>query len=262
MSVFKEDCFAKKTVLITGGGSGIGRELARQFNAHGAQTVICGRRAEALEETKNLCADPERVTVKTCDIREPDQVEDLVKAVIERYKAIDVLVNNAAANFTSPALAMSPNGFLTVIKTLVAGTFNITRAVGQTMVERRSGRIISMTAINAKEGSPMMVHSGVGKAGIISMMETLASEWGPFGVTCNCVSPGPVDSPEASAKLWPDRKLYKIISDGAPLGKRMATPEECVWPVLFLASDAAEFITGADIVVDGGHRLRQWNVEF
>src|SRR5205085_1371176 len=118
------------------------------------------------------------------------------------------------------------------------------------------GRIVNLAATNAEAGSPLMAPSGAAKAAIISLAESLAVEWAPFGITVNCVSPGPVDTEGANARLWADTEAYQRVAARAPLGRRMARPADVVGPVLFLASDAAAFVTGANLIVDGGERLR------
>jgi NAD(P)-dependent dehydrogenase (short-subunit alcohol dehydrogenase family) len=255
---FAPTAFAGRRVLITGAGSGIGRAAALAFAATGAELFLTGRRDEVLADTEQFIREAGHTAPihrATCDIREPATVADLVSFCEDRG-GVDTLINNAGANFLAPALAISPNGFATVIRTVLLGTYNVTRAFGEKMVERQFGRIISLAATNAHDGSPMMAHSGASKAGVISLMETLAVEWGPFNVTCNSVSPGPVDSPEANEILWPDQKTYDAVAGRAPLGGRMASPEDCALAVLYLASDAAAFVTATNLIVDGGHRLR------
>jgi citronellol/citronellal dehydrogenase len=128
------------------------------------------------------------------------------------------------------------------------------------MGEQGGGRIINNAATNAWNGSPLMAHSGAGKAAILSLTETLAYEWGPLNITVNAISPGSVDTQGANSRLWKEDTMMKAIADRVPLGQRFATPDDCVGAMIFLASDAASFITGANIIIDGGQRLRSFFV--
>jgi NAD(P)-dependent dehydrogenase (short-subunit alcohol dehydrogenase family) len=192
------------------------------------------------------------------DIKQPDQIEALISAVLKRFGKIDFLINNAGANFLSPAIDVSPNGWRTIIDTVLNGTFFVSRAVAPSMVERGFGRIVNMAATNAHNGSPLMVHSGAAKAGVISMTETLAMEWAAAGITVNAVAPGPVNTAGANQRLWPDSSVVERMERRIPMG-RFARPADVVGPTLFLCSDAAAFVTGATLIVDGGDRLRSFS---
>jgi NAD(P)-dependent dehydrogenase (short-subunit alcohol dehydrogenase family) len=190
-------------------------------------------------------------------VKELQQCEDAVAGCVRELGRLDVLINNAGANFLAPAAAISQNGWATIVDVVLNGTFHMSRAAFPRLAESGHGRIVNISATNADDGSPLMAPSGAAKAGVHSLSQTLAVEWAPFNVTVNCVSPGPVDTEGANSRLWADREAYERVASRAPLGKRMATPADVVGPVLFLASDAAAFITGANLVVDGGERLRQ-----
>ncbi len=141
------------------------------------------------------------------------------------------------------------------------GTFHMCHAAFEALRASGRGRVISIAATNASCGSPLMAPSGAGKAGVISLMESLAVEWAPFAITCNSVSPGPVDTQGANERLWAAPEDYQRIARRVPLGRRLATPADVTGAVLFLASDAAGFVTGAEIVIDGGERLRHLDLE-
>ena len=238
---------AGRVVLVTGGSGGIGRALCAAFAEAGAKVAIASR---------NPAAEGADLAVK-CDVRELAQCAAAVGQVVEKLGRLDVLVNNHGANFLAPAAAISQNGWRAILSVVLDGTFHMSRAAFEALRESGRGRVISIAATTAFGGSPLMSPSGAGKAGMISLMESLAVEWAPFNITCNSVSPGPVDTQGANKRLWASPEDYEKVARRVPLGHRLATPADVVGPVLFLASDAASFITGANIAVDGGERLRQ-----
>ena len=237
--------FSGRVVLVTGGAGGIGRALCDAFARAGARVAVVSRDPSGGD-----------LAVK-CDVRELAQCTAAVEQVVAELGRLDVLVNNHGANFLAPATAISQNGWRAITSVVLDGTFHMSRAAFEPLRESGRGRVISIAATNAFLGSPLMAPSGAGKAGVISLMESLAVEWAAFGITCNSVSPGPVDTEGANKRLWASRDDYDRVARRVPLGKRMATPADVVGPVLFLASDDAAFVTGAEIVVDGGERQRQ-----
>jgi NAD(P)-dependent dehydrogenase (short-subunit alcohol dehydrogenase family) len=232
-------------VLVTGGAGGIGKALCDAFAASGAKVAVASRKPAT-----------DHFSIE-CDVRELAQCQRAVERTVAEFGRLDVLVNNHGANFLAPAAAISQNGWRAILSVVLDGTFHMSRAAFEPLKDSGRGRIISIAATNAVNGSPLMAPSGAGKAGVVSMMQSLAVEWAQFGITCNCVSPGPVDTEGANKRLWADKEQYDRVAGRVPLGRRMATPRDVVGPVLFLASDVAAFITGAEIVVDGGERLRQ-----
>jgi NAD(P)-dependent dehydrogenase (short-subunit alcohol dehydrogenase family) len=255
--MFAHDMLAGKTALITGGGTGIGRALALAFAAHGANVAVVARREELLQETVALIeAAGGRATYRLLDIRDEEAVERVVEDLWSTFGRIDLLINNAGGNFLAPAANMRPKGFRSVIDINIVGTFLMSRAVGARMIDDgKGGRVINMSATNAERGSPMMVHSGASKAGINSMTETLAVEWGAAGITVNAILPGPVRTEGSDERLWTDPDLVSRLEGRIPLG-RFARPEDITPLALFLASPGGAFITGSLLVVDGGDRLR------
>ncbi len=242
-----------RVVLVTGGAGGIGRALCEALTLQGARVAIASRKLDKLQE---LAASINGFAVQ-CDVRELAQCQHAVDETVQRFGRLDVLINNHGANFLAPANAVSQNGWRAILSVVLDGTFHMSRAAFEPLRASGRGRVISIAATNASSGSPLMAPSGAGKAGVLSLMQSLAVEWAPFNITCNSVSPGPVDTEGANRRLWADQADYDRVAQRVPLGKRMATPKDVVGPVLFLASDAAAFITGAEIVVDGGERLRQ-----
>jgi NAD(P)-dependent dehydrogenase (short-subunit alcohol dehydrogenase family) len=197
-----------------------------------------------------------RAAALPLDVRDAASVAACFERLDRELGPVDVLVNNAGANFACPALGMSPKGWRAVTATVLDGTFYCSQEAARRMAAGRGGRIINNAATNAHGGSPLMAHSGAAKAGVLSLTETLAVEWGPLGITVNAIAPGPVSTPGADERLWPDEETRLAVASRVPLGGRMATAQDCAGAVVFLASDAAAFVTGATLVIDGGERLR------
>ncbi|HVK84082.1 MAG TPA: SDR family oxidoreductase [Kofleriaceae bacterium] len=251
--VFAPGTFAGAVALVTGGGSGIGLATARELVRLGARVAICGRTQAKLDAAVAELSgiDASRVMAKACDIREPAQVEELVKAVLATWGRIDIVINNAGGQFPSPAQHISPNGFLAVIRNNLVGTFHVAREVAnQWMIANGGGRIINVIA-NIYRGFPGMAHTGAARAGVENLTMSLAVEWAQFGILVNAVAPGIILS--SGTKQYPPQILERGIEQ-TPL-KRAGTVEEVAASILFLASPAAQFITGATLRLDGGQAL-------
>jgi NAD(P)-dependent dehydrogenase (short-subunit alcohol dehydrogenase family) len=258
MATFAKDALSGKVCLVTGGGTGIGRELCLGLAGCGAEVAIASRKLENCEKVAAECrALGATAHALEMNVRDADSVARAFEALDARTGGrLDVLVNNAGANFLAPALTITPNGWRSVTQTLIDGTFFCSQQAARRMAERGGGRIINNAATNAWNGSPLMAHSGAGKAAVLSLTETLAVEWGPLNITVNAISPGAVDTQGANSRLWSEDATMQAMARRIPLGQRFATPQDCVGAVLFLASDAAAFVTGANVVIDGGQRLR------
>ena len=248
--VFVPGIFTDQVALVTGGGSGIGLATARELVRLGAKVAICGR-TQAKLDAAQASLGAENVWARTCDIREPAQVEELVRGVIAQWGRLDILVNNAGGQFPSPAQHISPNGFLAVIRNNLVGTFHVCREVAnQWMIPQRGGRIVNVIA-NIYRGFPGMVHTGAARAGVENMTMTLAVEWAQFGILVNAVAPGIIIS--SGTKQYPPQLLERGIAE-TPL-KRAGTVEEVAASIVFLASPAAQYITGATLRIDGAQSL-------
>ncbi|HXV56995.1 MAG TPA: SDR family oxidoreductase [Gaiellaceae bacterium] len=253
-----EGTFHGKAAIVTGGGSGLGRALALELGRLGAAVAVAGRRPEPLEETVALVTGSggQALAVPT-DVRDPEAVDALVAATVERFGRVDVLVNNAAGNFVVRAEDLSPNGWRAVVGIVLDGGFLCARAAGRQMVAQgEGGAILSVIASYAWTGGPGTVHSAAAKAGLVAMTRTLAVEWAPHGIRVNCLCPGPTDTEGAGAALWPTEEDRARVAATVPLG-RLATPHEvAVWGVA-LCSPHASYITGETLTIDGGHWLEQ-----
>ena len=252
--IFAPGIFTDRVALITGGGTGIGLTTAVELARLGARVAICGRTAAKLEAAQpqiSAHAGEDGVLAMACDIREPEQVSELVRGVVERFGRIDILVNNAGGQFPSPAQMLSASGFAAVIRNNLMGTFNMTREVAnQAMIPARSGRIINIIA-NIYRGFPGMAHTGAARAGVENLTMSLAVEWSQFGILVNAVAPGVIES--TGTKQYPPA----IVAHGiraTPL-KRAGTVDEVAAAIIFLASPAAQFITGATLRIDGAQSL-------
>jgi NAD(P)-dependent dehydrogenase (short-subunit alcohol dehydrogenase family) len=251
--IFSNDLFIGKTVFITGGGSGINLGIAKNFAALGANLGICGRRQERLDTAaEELRALGATVCAVAADVRNADALQAAFKRSEEDLGPMDVLVCGAAGNFPCPVEAMSPNGFKAVIDIDLLGTFNSCRfAVEQ--LKKTKGSIIFISAGQAFLPYFAQCHVGAAKAGIDNFMQNLALEWGPYGIRCNSIAPGPIEGTEGFQRLLPEGMREKF-REVVPL-KRFGTVDDIGQLAVFLASPLASYITGTLIVADGGQNL-------
>jgi citronellol/citronellal dehydrogenase len=253
--IFIAGLFRDRVALVTGGGSGIGLATAGELARLGARVAICGRTPAKLElargELAAIAGTDDAVVALPCDIREPEQVAATVAAIGARLGPIDLLVNNAGGQFPSPAQHLSANGFAAVVKNNLLGTWNVTREVANAgMIPRRRGCVVNVIA-NIYRGFPGMVHTGAARAGVENMTMSLAVEWSQFGILVNAVAPGVIVS--SGTKRYPPEIVARSVAR-TPL-KRAGTVEEVAAAIVFLASPAAQFITGTTLRLDGGQAL-------
>jgi NAD(P)-dependent dehydrogenase (short-subunit alcohol dehydrogenase family) len=257
--MFDPKILAEKSVLVTGGGSGLGLAMAQKFAAHGAKVTIAGRTLDRLEKGAREIADVAReggeVDFLPADVREPDEVERLVAHAISRFGKVDSLVNNAAGNFLVTSEDLTPNGFDAVVKTVLHGSVYCTLAVGRHLLERKAkGSIVSVVTTYAWTGTGFALPSACAKAGVLAMTRSLAVEWGHAGIRLNAVAPGPIPTEGAWSRLMAFPEAEKNTIDRIPLG-RLGTPEELANVVTFLLSDMCPYQTGDCITMDGGEWL-------
>jgi citronellol/citronellal dehydrogenase len=247
VDVLRPDLHAGRVVLITGGGTGLGRAAALDFAAGGAKVVVCGRRAEPL---KQVCADiGGDCLALPADIREPDQVERVVGTALAEYGRIDVLINNAGGQFTAPAEDISANGWRAVHRLAVDATWSVTREVAvRSMIPNRGG-VIFFLAFSPRRGIPGMVHATSARAAVENLAAGLALEWSRYGIRSICVAPGTIAT-EGLDENYTDADRQRW-AQAVPLG-RLGRPEEVSGLLSFLASPGGSYVTGTTIVVDGG----------
>ncbi|HXG56477.1 MAG TPA: 2,4-dienoyl-CoA reductase [Vicinamibacterales bacterium] len=242
-----------QVVIVTGGGTGIGLAIAKRLGELGAHIAIGSRNAENIEkgtaELRHAGLDPLAIQL---DVRNPEQVDEMVRRVVRHFGRIDILVNNAAGNFVCRAEELSPNGWNAVIGIVLNGSFYCSRAVGRHMIARGGGgSIVSILANYVWTGSAGTIHSAAAKAGVMSMTQTLAVEWAKHRIRVNAVAPGPIESPGAAKQLWDSPEAVQRITDMVPL-QRWGKPEEIADAVAFLVAPGAGYITGEILTVDGG----------
>ena len=262
MSVFKEDILKGKVALVTGGGSGICKGITEGLMRHGCRTVITSRNQDRLDVAA------EELTTKTgvecvavaADVREPVAVEAAVARCIESFDRLDIVVNGAAGNFLAPAAKLSYNAFKTVMEIDTIGTFNVTKAAFDKSLQANGGSIINISATLHYAGQALQLHPGAAKAGVDAMTRHLAVEWGSLGIRVNAIAPGPIGDTEGMKRLLPPGMMDRLVNT-IPL-RRVGQTSDIADAAIFLSSDAASFITGAILVVDGGAWMTTNNMPF
>jgi NAD(P)-dependent dehydrogenase (short-subunit alcohol dehydrogenase family) len=261
--MFAPSTLKDRVAIVTGGGTGIGLAVAKRLGELGARIVIGSRNSANLEagSTALLHAGLDPLTVQV-DVRNPEQVDELVQRTVKHFGRIDILVNNAAGNFICRAEDLSPNGWNAVVAIVLNGTFYCSRAVGRHMIERGAGgSIVSILANYVWTGSAGTCHSAAAKAGVMSLTQTLAVEWARYRIRVNAVAPGPIESRGAAKQLWDSPREVEKITQLVPLG-RFGKPEEVADAVTFLVSEHAGYITGEVLTIDGGAWLARGTFGF
>jgi len=258
-SPFRPDTLAGKRILITGGGTGLGRGVAKHLVEHGAQVHLWGRRPAVLEEAaaEASAARPGSVHVQAVDVRQPDLVDAAMDEIWAQHGPLTGVINNAAANFIAPTESLSPRGFEAVSSTVMNGSFNTTHAAGRRWIAGGDkGVVLSTLTTWVWTGSAFVVPSAMGKAAVHAMTMSLAVEWAKYGIRLNALAPGPIPTDYAWEMLNPTDKssVGATQADAVPMG-RMGTIEELANLTIFLLSDACDYLTGQTIAMDGGQML-------
>ena len=246
-----------KNIIVTGGGTGLGKSMATRFPELGANLVITSRREGVISEAaKELQKNGGKVVAIPCDVRDPEQVEAMVEQTVKELGSVDILLNNAAGNFISPTENLTPNAFKTVIDIVLNGTFHCTQAAGKVMRKNKSGIILNIVTTYAWTGSGYVVPSACAKAGVLAMTRSLAVEWAKYGIRTVAIAPGPFPTKGAWSRLAPpglgiDKKMKARI----PL-KRVGEHIELANLASYLISDQAAYINGEVVTIDGGEWLQ------
>ena len=257
--MLQENSLKGKTIIVTGGGTGLGRSMVKCFLQLGAKVAIASRKEDVLQkaaaelskETKG-----EIIGVK-CDVRNYEEVEAMMKTVIEKFGSFNVLVNNAAGNFISPTERLSNRAFDTVVDIVLKGSYNCTLAAGKYWIkEKIKGTVLNTLTPYSFTGSAYVVPSACGKAGVLALTQSLAVEWGKYGIRLNAISPGPFPSEGAWTRLLPGDLMKKFDPARSTSLNRLGEHEELGNLASFLVSDFSSFMTGENVVIDGGQWLK------
>jgi NAD(P)-dependent dehydrogenase (short-subunit alcohol dehydrogenase family) len=255
--MFQPDLLRQKRILITGGGTGLGKGMAHRFLELGATVYICGRRQHVLSETETELSGvaPGKIRSFPCDIRDLLRVEQMIES-IWNDGPLDILVNNAAGNFLARAEELSPGAFEAVLGIVLMGTINATMACGRRWLQAaHPGVVLNIAATYSSTGSAYVVPSAMAKAGVVALTRSLAVEWGDRGIRMNAIAPGPIPTEGAFSRLLPRPELEQFARDRNPL-RRFGTTEELANLAAFLVSDGSGYINGEVIVMDGGEQLQ------
>jgi NAD(P)-dependent dehydrogenase (short-subunit alcohol dehydrogenase family) len=255
--MFRPDLLKSKRILITGGGTGLGKGMAQRFLELGATVHICGRREEVLEQSAAELSQKTQGKIHPipCDVRSLEAVEAMIDTIWSEAP-LDILVNNAAGNFIARTEELSPGAWNSVISIVLMGTLNCTMACGRRwLAAQHPGTVLSISATYAPVGSAYVVPSAVSKAGVEALTRSLAVEWGNRGIRMNAIAPGPIPTQGAFSRVLPHPRLEPLALDRNPL-HRFGTVEELANLAAFLVSDGSAYINGEVIRMDGGEFLQ------
>ena len=255
--MFRNDLFQGKRILITGGGTGLGKAMAQRLMELGAELHICGRRESVLQETAAELAAGTGGHIHTyaCDIRVAQAVDEMVDLIWQKHGPLDGLVNNAAGNFIAKTEDLSPRGFDAIANIVLHGSFYVTQAVGKRWIAaKRGGSIVSIVTTWVRSGSAFVIPSAMSKAGIAAMTQSLAVEWGSKGIRLNAIAPGPFPTEGMTKRLAPTEALEKRMINAIPM-RRVGNLPELANLAAFLLADDVGYLTGEVIAIDGGQWL-------
>ncbi|HAL83699.1 MAG TPA: short-chain dehydrogenase [Mucilaginibacter sp.] len=257
--MLREDALKGKTIIVTGGGTGLGRSMGSYFLKLGANLVITSRKLDVLKQTASEMEAETggKVLAVACDVRKYEEVENVLKQAVETFGRVDVLVNNAAGNFISPTERLSANAFSSIIDIVLKGSVNCSLALGKYWIgEKIPGNILNIVTTYAFTGSAYVVPSACAKGGVLAMTRSLAAEWGRHGIRTNAIAPGPFPTKGAWDRLLPGDMLKKFdFKNRVPL-KRMGEHQELANLAAFLVSGFSGYINGEVITIDGGEWLQ------
>ncbi|WP_113663533.1 SDR family oxidoreductase [Pedobacter nanyangensis] len=257
--MLKDDALKGKTIVVTGGGTGLGKAMATYFLKLGANLVITSRKIDVLRKTAQEMEEQTggKVLAVQCDVREYEQVENVLAETLSRFGNVDVLVNNAAGNFISPTERLSANAFSSIIDIVLKGTVNCTLAFGKHWIkQKQAASVLNIVTTYAFTGSAYVVPSACAKGGVLALTRSLAVEWGKYGIRSNAIAPGPFPTKGAWDRLLPGDLAEKFdFKNRVPL-KRVGDHQELANLAAFLVSDFSSYINGEIITIDGGEWLQ------
>ena len=255
--MFDKKLLKGKNIVVTGGGTGLGKSMAERFSDLGANLVLTSRREKVINDTaKEFRKRRKKAIPIVCDVRYPDQVESMINQAVDQLGSVDILVNNAAGNFISPTENLSSNAFKTVVDIVLNGTFHCSQTAGKIMRKNKSGVILNIVTTYAWTGSGYVVPSACAKAGVLAMTRSLAVEWAKYGIRTVAIAPGPFPTKGAWSRLAPPGLgIEKKMKARIPL-KRLGEHSELANLASFLVSDMASYINGEVVTIDGGEWLQ------
>jgi len=254
--MYASDLLAGRKILITGGGTGLGKSMALRFAELGAQIFLCGRREEPLQETCAELAKRRKSAYALCDVRDPASVEKMVEAAYAALGGMDTLVNNAAGNFIARTEKLSANAFSAVVGIVLQGTFHCTQALGRRWIAtQQPGTVLNIVTTYAETGSGFVVPSACAKAGVLAMTRSLAVEWARHHIRFNAIAPGPFPTEGAFSRLMPSKEYEERAMQQIPM-KRFGRHEELANLAVYLVSQQSEYVNGECVVIDGALWLR------
>lgn len=255
--MFTNDTLKGRTALITGGGSGIGLEIATTYARLGASVMLAGRNEERVQAAaESIRSEGGQAAACKTDVRNYDEVKRAVDATVEQFGALDIMVNNAAGNFVCPTSELSPNGWRTVIDIDLNGTFYCCHAAYPHLKKStHGGSIISIITMLGVTGWPAAAHASAAKGGILSLSRTIAVEWGGDGIRVNTISPGPIGDTEGVRRMYIESGRGDLEAQKTALG-RFGRTADIANAAVYLGSDLAAYVTGENLIVDGGRWLK------
>lgn len=263
--MLRDGALNNKTIIVTGGGTGLGKSMATYFLKLGANVVICSRRLEVLEQTaKELeTATGGKVLALACDVRKTEQIENVIAQSITRFGAVDGLVNNSAGNFISPTEKLSYHAVDTIVDIVLRGTYYFTLALGKYWIENKiKGTILNISTTYSWTGSGWVVPSAMAKAGVLAMTKSLAFEWARHGIRLNAIAPGPFPTKGAWDRLFPKELAEKFAFENRIPLQRLGQHQELANLAAYLISDYSAYLTGEVITLDGGEVLNGGQFNF
>jgi NAD(P)-dependent dehydrogenase (short-subunit alcohol dehydrogenase family) len=256
--MLKTDALKGKTIIVTGGGTGLGKSMGKYFLELGANLVISSRKLEVLEATADELRKETggEILAVACDVRKYEEIEEVLKKTEERFGQIDVLLNNAAGNFISPTERLSHRAFDIIVDIVLRGTYNFTLAVGKNWIEKKqAGAVLNIVTTYAWTGSGYVTPSACGKAGVLALTRSLAVEWGKYNIRMNAIAPGPFPTEGAWSRLLPGEMAEKFDPAKRNPLKRVGDHQELANLAAYLVSDYAAYVNGEVITIDGGEWL-------